>query len=143
MLLESTCAYLFFGKTWDVCISLCFWKAILLLFSFSVVSNSLQLHGLQHTKFPCHSPSPRVCSNSCPLSQWCHLILCHPLLLLPSVFPRIRFFSMNQLFASGGQSIQALLIVFFKILKYKVYKIFEWYFKIIQSSLISKSRVLW
>ena len=50
---------------------------------------------------------------------------------------------MDQLFASGVQSIQALLIVFFKILKYKVYKMFEWYFKIVQSSLISKSRVLW
>ena len=32
-------------------------------------------------------------SNSCPLSRWCHLILCHPLLLLPSVFPSIRVFS--------------------------------------------------
>ena len=49
----------------------------------------------QHTRFPCPSPSPRVCSNSCPLSQWIpsnHLILCHLLLLLPSVFPSIRVF---------------------------------------------------
>ena len=45
-------------------------------------------HGL-----PCPSLSPRVCSNSCPLSWWCqsnHLILYHPLLLLPSIFPSIR-----------------------------------------------------
>ena len=42
------------------------------LFSCSVVSNSLPPHGLQHTRLPCPSPSPRVCSNSCPLSQWCH-----------------------------------------------------------------------
>ena len=39
------------------------------------------------------SPTPGACSNSCLLSWWCHLILCHPLLLLPSVFPRIRVFS--------------------------------------------------
>ena len=45
---------------------------ILLLFSCSVTSSSLWPHGLQHTRLPCPSPSPRVCSNSCPLSRWCH-----------------------------------------------------------------------
>ena len=42
---------------------------------------------------PSLSLTPRACSNSCPLSRWCHLVLCHPLLLLPSVFPSIRVFS--------------------------------------------------
>ena len=42
---------------------------------------------------PCPSPTPRACSNSCSLSRWCHLIFCCPLLLLPSIFPRIRVFS--------------------------------------------------
>ena len=67
-----------------------------LLFSHSVVSNSMRPHGLQHTRLPCPSPSPRACSNSCPLSQWwedVHLILCCPFLLLPSVIPSIRVFS--------------------------------------------------
>ena len=41
-------------------------------FSHSVMSNSLQPHGLQHTRPPCLSPTPRVCSNSYPLSWWCH-----------------------------------------------------------------------
>ena len=41
-------------------------------FSCSVVSNSLQPHGLQHARPPCPSPAPRACSNSCPSSQWCH-----------------------------------------------------------------------
>ena len=41
-------------------------------FSGSVMSDSLQPHGLQHTRPPCPSPTPRVCSNSCPLSLWCH-----------------------------------------------------------------------
>ena len=47
-------------------------KFTLLLFTRLVVSNSLRPHGLQHTRLPCPSPSPRVHSNSCPLSQWYH-----------------------------------------------------------------------
>ena len=70
-------------------------------FSRSVVSHSLQPHGLQHTRLPCPSPTPRACSNSCPLvidAIQSHLrgwdfIPCHPLLLLPSIFPSIKVFS--------------------------------------------------
>ena len=53
------------------------------------------LRGLQHARLLCHSPSPRAFSNSCLLSQWCHTTVssCHPLLLLPSIFPSIRVFS--------------------------------------------------
>ena len=52
---------------------------------------TLQPHGLQHCRLPCPSLSPRVCSDSCSLSRWCHpiIILCHTLLLLPSIFPSI------------------------------------------------------
>ena len=66
-----------------------------MLFSRSVVSDSLQPHGLQHAGLPCPSPSPGDCSNSCPLSLMpsSHLILCHPLLLPPSVFPSDGVFS--------------------------------------------------
>ena len=64
-------------------------------FSCSVMSDSLRPHGLQHTRLPCPSPHPRACSNSCPWSQWCHPTIssCHPLFLLPSIFPSIRVFS--------------------------------------------------
>ena len=48
----------------------CYFSSI--QFSHSVVSNSLQPHGLQHTRPPRLSPTPRVYSNLCPLSQWCH-----------------------------------------------------------------------
>ena len=68
----------------------------LLLFSCSVMSNSVQSHGLQHARLPCPSLPPGVCSNSRPFKSVMlsnHLILCHPLLLLPSVFPSIRVFS--------------------------------------------------
>ena len=65
-------------------------------FSHSVMSNSLRSHGLLHARPLCSSPTPGVYSNSCPLSRWCHpthLVLCRPLLLLPSIFPSIRVFS--------------------------------------------------
>ena len=62
--------------------------------SRSVMSDSLRTHGLQHARLPCPSPTPRACSDSCPLSQWCYPTnLCCPLLLLPSIFPSIRVFS--------------------------------------------------
>ena len=62
-------------------------------FSLSVVSDSLQTQESQHSRPPCPSPTPRVHSNSCPLSRWCHLILCRPLLLLPPIPPSIGVFS--------------------------------------------------
>ena len=63
-------------------------------FSRSVMSDSLQPHGLQHARPPCPSLFSGVCSSSCPLNQWCHptISFCCPLLLLPSVFPGIRVF---------------------------------------------------
>ena len=54
------------------------------------MSDSLRSQQLQHARLPCPSLSPRVCSNPCPLSRY--LILCSPLLLLPSIFPSIRVF---------------------------------------------------
>ena len=66
-------------------------------FSHSVMSNSLQPHRLQHTRPPYPSSTPRVYSNSCPLSQWYHPTISSSvsscLLLLPSIFPSIRVFS--------------------------------------------------
>ena len=64
-------------------------------FSHSVMSNSLWPHGQEHARFPCSSPTPGVCSNSCLSSWWCHptIILCHPLLLPPSIFASSRVFS--------------------------------------------------
>ena len=65
----------------------------LLLFSHEVLSNSLHLHGLQHMRLPCPSLSPGVCSNSCHwVGDAIYLILCRPILLLPSSFPSIRVF---------------------------------------------------
>ena len=62
-------------------------------FSRSFMSDSLWPHVSQHTRPPCPSPTPGVHSDSHPSSQWCHLILCHPLLLLPPIPPSIRVLS--------------------------------------------------
>ena len=68
------------------------------------MTDTLWPHGLQHTRLPCPSLSPRVCSNSCPLSWWCYLILCHPLLLLTWSFLK------SWLFTWCGQSIWSFSI---------------------------------
>jgi len=78
-------------------------------FSRSVVSNSLWPHGPQHARPPCPSPTPRVYSNSCPLSWWCHLTISSsviPFSSCPQSPPASGSFQMSQLFASGGQSIR-------------------------------------
>ena len=83
-------------------------------FSCSVVSDSLWPHGLQHTRLPCPSPSPRACSHSCPSSQWCHPTISFSVVPFPSSlqsFLASGSFPVSQLFSSGGQSIGALLSV--------------------------------
>ena len=79
---------------------------------FSSVTQScltLWLHGLQHARLPCAPPPPRVYSNSCPLSQWCHPTISFSVISFSSrlqSFPASGSFPMSQLFASGGQSIK-------------------------------------
>ena len=73
------------------------------------MSNSLQPHGLQDTRIPCLSLSPRVCSNSCPLNH-CYPIISSsvtPFSSCPPSFPASGSFPRSWLFASGGQSIGA------------------------------------
>ena len=77
----------------------------LLMFRLPVISDSLWLCGQQRTSLPCPS-SPRACSNSRPLSQWCHPIISSyvvPFSCLQS-FPASGSFQMSQIFTSGGQS---------------------------------------
>ena len=76
-------------------------------FSHSVVSNTLQPHGLQHARPPCPSPTPRVYTNSCPLSWWCHPTISSSVVPFSSSlqsFPAAGSFPMSQPFESGGQS---------------------------------------
>ena len=76
-------------------------------FSCSVVSDSLWPHELQHTRPPCPSPTPRVHSDSRPLSLWCHPAISSsvvPFSSCPQYLPASRSFPMSQLFTWGGQS---------------------------------------
>ena len=77
-----------------------------MLFSHSVVSNSLHPHGLQYGRFPCPSPTPRVFSNSCPSSWWCHPVISSsivPFSSCPQSLPASESFQMSLFFASGGE----------------------------------------
>ena len=89
------------------------------------MSDSLWSHGLQHTRLPCLSLFPGVCSNSCPFSLWGHrTILCCPLSSCLQSSPASSSFPVNQLLASGGQTIENIsylhynfLSIFLKIIK--------------------------
>ena len=72
------------------------------------MSDSLRSHESQHSRPPCPSPTPRVHSNSCPSSQWCHPAISSsvvPFSSYPQSLPASESFAMSQLFAWGGQSI--------------------------------------
>ena len=76
-------------------------------FSRSVVSDSLWPHEPQHARLPCPSPTPRVHSDSCPSSQWCHPAISSsvvPFSSCPQSLPASESFPMSQLFTWGGQS---------------------------------------
>ena len=77
-------------------------------FSRSVMSNSLRPHGLPAPRLPCPSPTPGVCSDSRPLSQWCHPTILSSVIPFSSClqsFPASGSFQMSRLFPSGSQSI--------------------------------------
>ena len=89
----------------------CAIQYVLIQFSRSVVSDSLRPHGLQHARLPCPSQTARACSNSCPLSQWCHSTISFsvvPFSCCLQSFPASRSFQMSQFFTSGRQSIGVL-----------------------------------
>ena len=77
-------------------------------FRSSVVSDSFPPYGMQHTRLPFPSPTPRPYSNSCPSSWWCYPTILSSVVPLSSClqsFPALGSFPMSQFFASGGQSI--------------------------------------
>ena len=73
------------------------------------MSDSLRPHGLQHTRLPCPLPTARACSNSCPLSQWCHPTISSSVIPFSCFqsFPASGSFFMNQFVTPGSQSIGA------------------------------------
>ena len=94
--------WLFSFYTGEICCNLS------VQFSHSVMSSSLQPHGLQHARLPCPSPTPRTYSNSCSSSRWCHLTISSSVIPFSShlqSFPELGSFQMSQFFASRGLSI--------------------------------------
>ena len=89
------------GKSWELVKNENAWAStgnLLLLFSGSVMSDSLQLHGLQYSRLSCPSPTPRACSNSYPSSWWCHPTISFsvvPFSSCPKSFPASRSFLMS------------------------------------------------
>ena len=78
-------------------------------FSRSVMSDTLQPHGLQQARPPCPSPIPGVYPNSCPLNWWCHATISSSVVTFSShlqSFPASGSFQMSQFFTPGGQSIR-------------------------------------
>ena len=87
-----------------------YWTFSSVQFSHSVVSDSLRPHGLQHANLPCPSPIPGACSNSCPLSWWCHPTISSSVIPFSSCLqssPTSGSFPVNQFFTSSGHSIGA------------------------------------
>ena len=91
------------GSSWSLT------EASSVQFSHSIMSDSLWPHGLHHARLPCPSPAPRACSDSCPLSQWCHPTISSsviPFSSCPQSFPASGSLPISLfLFPSGGQSI--------------------------------------
>ena len=83
-------------------------KYVSVQFIHSFMSSSLWPHGLQHSRLPCPSPTPRAYSNSCPSSRWCHPTISSsvvPFSSCPQYFSASEFFPMSQFFVSSDQSI--------------------------------------
>ena len=92
-------------------------------FSRSVVSDSLQPHGLQHARLPCPSPTPGACSNSCPSSRWCH-----PTISSNSVAPSPPAFNLSQhqgLFQWVGSTHHVAKVLEFQL----QHQFFQWTFR--------------
>ena len=77
-------------------------------FSHSVMSNSLWPHGLEHTRLPCPSPTPRACSNSCPLSQWYHSTISSSVIPFSSCLQSFPAWGLFKWFSSSCQVAEVL-----------------------------------
>ena len=93
-------------------------------FSHSLVSDSFRLHGLQHTRPPCPSPSPTPgsCSNSCPSSQWCHPTISSSVVPSPPAFNLSQF---QGLFKWVSSSYQVAKVLEFQL----QHQSFQWIFR--------------
>ena len=102
----------------------CTWVGLWRWCSFAKLCPTLWPHGLQHTRFPCPSLSPGVCTNSCPLNWWYHATISSSVAFFSfclQSYPASWSFPMNWLFASGGWSIGTHL----------QHQSFQWIFRVV------------
>ena len=99
----DTALSLMLQRYWPMIISSTY-HVIVLQFSYSVMSNSLQPHGLQHTRLPCPLPTLGVFSNSCPLSRSCHPTISSSVIPFSSCLQSFPASGSFQFLVSGGQS---------------------------------------
>ena len=98
-------------------------------FSWSVMSDSLQPHELQHIRPPCPSPTPGVHPNPCPLCRWCHPTISSSVISFssyPQSFPESGSFLLSQFFTTGGQSIGVSALASFLPKKSQGWSPSEW-----------------
>ena len=106
---QHFCIWKFILRKYLSCLQRFRFKDISVQFSHLVLSHYLWPNGWQYARPPCTLPTPRVYSNSCPLSSWCHPIISTSVIHFSSrlqSFPESVSFQMSQFFASGGQSIR-------------------------------------
>ena len=108
-----------------VCLPLLHVSSLLLLLSHSVVSDSLWPHELQHTRLPCPSQSLRVCSNSCPLSQWCHPTILSFAVLFSSCLQSFLASGLSQ-WVSEYSGLISFRIDWFDLLDYCSFVVYSW-----------------
>ena len=113
---------------------------MLLLLSHWIVSDSLWPHGLQHTWLPCPSLSTGLCSNSCPLSQWCYLtIFVAPFYFCLQSFPASESFPVIRPSPLGGHNIGALASVLSMSIQGWFYVRVDWFDLALQFSSVAQS----
>ena len=106
---QHFCIWKFILRKYLSCLQRFRFKDISVQFSRLVLSHYLWPNGWQYARPPCTLPTPRIYSNSCPLSSWCHPIISTSVIHFSSClqsFPESVYFQMSQFFASGGQSIK-------------------------------------
>ena len=113
----------------------------------SVMSESLQPHGLQHSRLSCPLPSPGACSNSCSLNQWCHPTISSSVIPFSSClqsFPASGSFPVSWLFTSGGHSIGASALATVLSVNIRVDLLYNWLISLLSKGLsrVSSSTII-
>ena len=116
------------------------WDTASVQFSLSVMSDSLLPHGLQRARLPCPASTPRACSNSCPLSQWCHPTISSSVIPFFSWLHSLAIWSLVQIFSKSSLNIWKFSV---HVLLKPGLENFEHYFASMWVQLYGSLSILW